>query len=89
MVPMSLIVATATPLGVAMATDSVYVDLATGSSRTGHVKHVVVGPRIGAIAGVSTVDDIDILALVARALTDADTLTTCLASSLRRTLAPC
>jgi hypothetical protein len=73
-VPMSLIVATANPRGVAVATDSVHVDLSTGQVRTGHVKHVVVGCRVGAIAGVSTVDDVDVLAMVAAALGSAATI---------------
>lgn len=71
---MSVIVAMLGHHGVALATDSVHIDLPTGRWGTGYVKHVQVGTRAGAFAGLSDVSGQQVATWLTQALRRANTL---------------
>lgn len=71
---MSIVVAAASRASATIVTDSLHVDLRTGAASTGAVKHVRVGGRVAALAGISDVDGVSFLPWLAQACAAASTL---------------
>lgn len=71
---MSLVVAAVSGHAAALATDSIHVDLRTGTVRTGYRKHLQVGARAAAFVGVSDSDGVEVSAWLATALSQAGRL---------------